>query len=95
MSQYNYPTTALLSKAQHVRLKNYAASEGISVSKILRSYVDAICPRPSPGRKSGIKNYLYGQEQPVKSPTKAIKDIMDAIDPNQYEIGLIRKIHQP
>jgi hypothetical protein len=73
--KYNYPTTALLSKSQSIRLKEYADSQGMSVSKILRRYVDIICPPPT-----GEFEDLSGL--PENYHNKAIKDIMDTIIPD-------------
>jgi hypothetical protein len=73
---FNCPTTALLSKSQSIRLKEYAQSQGVSVSKILRQYVDIICPPPASGwtRESIVTHENYHN--------KAIKDIMDTIIPD-------------
>ena len=72
---FNCPTTALLSKSQSIRLKEYAQSQGMSVSKILRRYVDIICPHPT-----GEFEDLSGL--PENYHNKAIKDIMDTIIPD-------------
>jgi hypothetical protein len=74
--KYNYPTTTLLSKSQSIRLKEYAKSQGVSVSKILRKYVDIICPLPS---SDWTEETITAHEN---YHNKAIKDIMDTIIPD-------------
>lgn len=42
--KHNYPVTTLLSKSQYLRIKDYASIRNVSVSKILRQYIDDNCP---------------------------------------------------